>query len=201
MIILIAPENNIPDEIKILHQLFKNGLQYYHLRKPSKSKEELKSYLKKIDEKYYKNIIVHQFHQLAEEFNLKGIHLQEQFRKSLGVEKQDYINNFKYSTNNLVNKTVSSSFHNTQDIEKCNANFDYYLLSPVFNSISKKGYKGKNFLVNHIDKKIIGMGGVTANNLIKIKEKGFKGVAVLGGVWEAKSPIKAFQKIKEKAIF
>ena len=36
MIVLIAPEKDIKDEITILNQLFEAGLEFYHLRKPEK---------------------------------------------------------------------------------------------------------------------------------------------------------------------
>ena len=40
MIVLIAPEKDIPNEIEILNQLFEEGLQYYHFRKPEKNYDE-----------------------------------------------------------------------------------------------------------------------------------------------------------------
>jgi len=48
MIVVIAPEKDIPNEIEILHQLFQKGLAYYHLRKPFKSFEEHCAYLQVI---------------------------------------------------------------------------------------------------------------------------------------------------------
>ena len=36
MVVLIAPEDDVTNEIEILHHLFEEGLQYYHLRKPNK---------------------------------------------------------------------------------------------------------------------------------------------------------------------
>ena len=44
MIVLIAPEKDVANEIEILHQLFEAGLEYYHLRKPFKNLEEHVSY-------------------------------------------------------------------------------------------------------------------------------------------------------------
>lgn len=196
MIVLIAPENDIKNEIEILHQLFDAGLAFYHLRKPNKNENQLKEYLNNIDEKYYKNIVVHQYHHLAEAYNLKGIHLQEQFRIDKGETLQEYVNDFK-----TENYSVSSSFHHPDTIKSCNVAFDYYLLSPIFNAISKAGYEGKGFEVNDIDKKIIGMGGVTANNLVEIKAKGFKGAGILGGIWKAENKLKAFTEMQNKAIF
>lgn len=196
MIVLIAPEKDVLNEIDILYQLFDAGLMFYHLRKPLKNEDEIRNYLKQIDKKYHKNIVVHQHHNLIKEFDLKGVHLQEKFRINLGADFQKYVNRFR---NNDF--TVSSSFHHPNSIEECSVILDYYLLSPVFNSISKKGYKGKGFEVKKIDKKIIGMGGVTADNLTEIKAKGFQGAGILGGIWDTENPLEAFLKIKNRQIF
>ena len=192
MVVLIAPETDIPNEIETLTQLFEEGLDYYHLRKPDKNYQEHVNYLKKIEEKYHSKIVVHLHHELINEFNLKGIHFQEQHRI-------DHIDNpgQYFKGLNMFGKTISSSFHEPEDIEICEFEFDYHLLSPVFSSISKKGYQGRDFNVTHIsDKIIVGMGGVTADNIIDIKNLGFHGVGVLGGIWKHESPVEVFKKMK-----
>ena len=192
MIILIAPEHDISNEIDILDQLFQEGLQYYHLRKPNKNYEEHCDYLNKINSKYHNRIIVHFFHELVNKFNLKGIHFQEQKRKEHIDNPGRYFKDL-----NMFGKTISSSFHEPEELEKCYFEFDYHLLSPVFSSISKQGYEGLEFDVNHIDKTIIGMGGVTISNLPEFSKLGFKGVGVLGGIWNSKVPVENFKKMNK----
>ena len=192
MIILIAPENDIPNEIEILHQLFQNGLAYYHFRKPKKNYQEHCEYLNQIEEQYHNRIVVHYFHELTNEYNLKGIHFQEQKRRDCLDTPSDYF----VKLNNMFGKTISSSFHEPEELENCSFEFDYHLLSPVFSSISKQGYEGRGFDVNHIDKNIIGMGGVTPDNLEKFTQLGFKGVGVLGGIWNCENPVEDFVKMK-----
>ncbi|CAM1361765.1 Thiamine phosphate synthase [Tenacibaculum soleae] len=193
MIVLIAPEKDVANEIEILHQLFEAGLEYYHLRKPFKNLEEHVSYLNKIDAKYHNKIIVHYFHELTNEFNLKGIHFQEQKRRDALENGNRYFIGL-----NMLGKTMSSSFHEPKDIEVCDIEFDYHLLSPVFSSISKKGYEGRGFDVNHIDKSIVGMGGINKETIAKTIDLGFKGIGVLGGVWNAENPIESFREIKNQ---
>lgn len=191
MIILIAPENDTAHEIEILHQLFEEGLEWYHLRKPFKNHEEHVSYLNEIDKKYHNRIVVHNFHELINVFNLKGIHFQEQKRKDHIDNPGQYFKNLE-----MYGKTISSSFHEPIDIENCYFEFDYHLLSPVFTSLSKEGYEGRGFDVNHIDKTIIGMGGVTSKNSASFKTLGYKGVGVLGGIWNSTNPVDAFKEMK-----
>lgn len=193
MIVLIAPETDIPNEIEILHQLFQEGLQYYHLRKPKKNYQEHCVFLNLIDSKYHNRIVVHYFHELTNAYNLKGIHFQEQKRR----DHLDVPSNY-FKELNLFGKTISSSFHEPEELANCEFEFDYHLLSPVFSSISKKGYEGRGFDVNHIDKNIVGMGGVTLENIDTFKKLGFNGVGVLGGIWSNSKPAATFKKMKNK---
>ncbi|MCL5128348.1 thiamine phosphate synthase [Algibacter sp. L4_22] len=191
MIVLIAPEHDIPNEIEILNQLFQEGLQYYHFRKPNKNYEEHCSYLNQIDKQYHNRIVVHYFHELINEFDLKGIHFQEQKRIDHIDNPGQYFKNL-----NMFGKSISSSFHEPKTLEDCEFEFDYHLLSPVFSSISKVGYEGRGFNVNHIDKFIIGMGGINADTIIETFKLGFKGVGVLGGIWNSNNPVKSFIELK-----
>jgi len=192
MIVLISPESDAKDEVVILTQLFEVGLTYYHLRKPDKDYQEHCDYLDQIDSKYHNRIIVHYFHELINIYNLKGIHFREQKRINHIVNPSNYFKNFE-----MYGKTISSSFHEIQDLEDCDFEFDYHLLSPVFSSISKAGYAGRGFDVSAVDKRIIGMGGINLDNLEKILSLGYKGVGVLGGIWNSSTPITDFKKMKE----
>ncbi len=192
MIVLIAPENDVPNEFEILNMLFQEGLQFYHLRKPHKNYQEHCEYLNQIDTKYHNRIVTHYFHELVNEFSLKGIHFQEQKRRDYLDTPSDYF----VKLNNMFGKTISSSFHEPEELEACYFEFDYHLLSPVFSSISKQGYEGRGFDVNHINKTIIGMGGVTTENLSEFTKLGFKGVGVLGGIWNSKTPVDDFKLMK-----
>lgn len=192
MMILIAPEKDVDNEITILNQLFEAGLECYHLRKPIKSYEEHCVYLNQIDSAYHARIVVHFFHELIDSYPLKGIHFQEQKRR----KNTEFINR-KTPRLKQMSKTVSSSFHEIEELRDCKIKFDYHLLSPVFSSISKKGYEGRGFDVNHIDKTIVGMGGINTSTLTKVSELGFKGIGVLGAVWNAKNPLSSFKELKE----
>jgi thiamine-phosphate pyrophosphorylase len=191
MIIVIAPENDVPNEIELLHELFEAGLDYYHFRKPHKDYDAHVAYLNQIDQQYHHRIVVHYHHELINAFNIKGIHFQEQ-------QRIDHIDNpgQYFKGLNMYGKTISSSFHEPKDIEDCDFEFDYHLLSPVFSSVSKKDDQGRGFDVNLIDKTIIGMGGVTGDNVSAFEALGYHGVGVLGGIWNSNTPILNFKKMK-----
>ncbi|NJX13974.1 thiamine phosphate synthase [Tamlana crocina] len=189
MVVLIAPEQDIKNEIFILNQLFEVGLEYFHLRKPRKDYHFYRNYLNQIDKKYHSKIVVHQHHELINDYNLKGIHFQEAQRRELSLDTLQTIRNEQ-------NISMSSSFHSTEELIACEFHFDYHLLSPVFSSISKQGYKGRGFEVNSVKKTVIGMGGVTTKNLSEFTKLGYQGVGVLGGIWQSETPVQDFKTMK-----
>ncbi|MBU2996548.1 thiamine phosphate synthase [Cellulophaga baltica] len=193
MIVVISPEKDVKNEIGILNQLFKAGLEYYHFRKPDKNLQQHCDYLNQVEEIYHNRIVLHCFHELINDFNLKGIHFQEQKRKDHIDNPGRYFKNLK-----MYGKTISSSFHEPEELEDCYFEFDYHLLSPVFNSISKVGYKGRIFDVNGIDKTIIGMGGVNFKTIPEVLKLGYNGIGVLGGVWNNENPLESFIEIKNQ---
>ncbi|TSE10064.1 thiamine phosphate synthase [Aquimarina algiphila] len=192
MIIVLTSERELENEAESINLLFQNGLEVLHYRKPTFDIEGYRALLRKIDSKYYNRIMIHQFHELCEEFKLRGIHIQEQPRLDLDEKLEEYVNGYKAN-----NFKVSSSFHAKDDIKNCSIDFEYVLLSPVFSSISKEGYKGKGFDVTDLDEFVVGMGGINDETLQATFDLGFKGVGVLGGIWNTKDPIASFLRIKE----
>lgn len=203
MIVLISPEKDVLNELQILHRLFEEGLQFFHLRKPKRSRGDYEKYLSQVDEKFRDRIVVHEHYELLEKYDLKGIHFPERTRNLL-------INNSKIDLNLKLTKSsekidyqidkhkiISTSFHEILEIKKCPMKFDYQFLSPVFTSISKENYTGKQFDVNLISKKVIGFGGIDKSNIGQLKELGYSGAALMGGIWKSSSPIADFKEMQQ----
>ena len=193
MIVLISPEKDVVDEIPTLNQLFEAGLGIYHLRKPERNQQEYADYLNQVDVQYHDRIVLHDHHELVNTYSLKGIHFQEQNRRDNIDNPSRYFLNL-----DMYGKSISSSFHEPEELADCAFEFDYHLLSPVFSSISKQGYAGRGFDVTQIDKRIIGMGGVSVDNVEAIKALGYKGIGLLGAIWQAENPMKAFEEIQDE---
>jgi len=196
-IVVLSSEQDIEQEIEILHQLFERGLGYYHLRKPHKNYQEHCDFLQRIDSKYHARIVPHFYHELLQEFMLKGIHFQEQKREEVfgdGNTIEQYLASLQSINKDI---TLSTSFHAPEELNSCPILFDYQFLSPVFSSISKEGYEGKGFDVGYIQKTIIGMGGATSKNITDFMRLGYQGVGVLGGIWNSKRPVEEYEAIVE----
>lgn len=187
-ILLTSEESNAAEKEQLIH-FFENGLQLLHVRKPGMTEEELKTWLFQFEKIQLNKMILHQHHHLAEAFTVKGIHLKEDFRR----KQQDlpqYVADFRKK-----GFSVSSSFHELEAIEAETTAFDYVFLSPVFSSVSKKGYKGEFFEIENRSQKVIALGGIEKATIPKAKELGYAGVAVLGAIWTAKNKKEQFFEI------
>ena len=101
--------------------------------------------------------------------------------------------------------SLSASVHSWREVEENNYPLNYVFISPVYNSISKKGYQASidlNYLQPLKDNAatdlpaVVALGGVTHAHIPELFQKGFDGVAVLGAIWEEADPLAAFSKIK-----
>jgi len=192
-LIVITPEHILKDEIKDVKRLFENHLDLLHLRKPGSSKAELKKYLQEIPKQFYKRIVLHSHYQLAKEFSLKGIHLTEKTKKSTNLITQ---------LKQKKIKIISASFHSVKDIFKSRRKYEYIFLSPLFDSISKKGHKAK-FIPEELKlilkkQKVIALSGINSENIRSVKQMGFAGAAALGFVWEKGDPLKNYKELYSK---
>jgi thiamine-phosphate pyrophosphorylase len=191
-LVVLTSEKEVKNEADVLNTMFAHGLTTLHLRKPLFEIEEYQALLDEINPRYYKHIVVHYHHELCGQYGLKGVHLQEKSRVSLRGKLISYING--YRSNGF---SISSSFHKPEEIEECKAKFDYVLLSPVFDSISKEGYEGQGFNVRHIKSIVVGMGGVNEKTVQKTFNLGYQGAGILGGIWNSDNYLDSFLAVQK----
>lgn len=191
-LLVLTSEGEVKDEANVLNLLFDNGLMTLHLRKPLFEVEDYQALLDKINPEFHKRIVLHFNHELCGQYGLKGVHLQENTRLTLNKKLLSYVAGFKSN-----GYSVSSSFHTPEEIEEAKVAFDYVLLSPVFNSISKIGYEGKGFNVRHLKSNVFGMGGVNEHTIQKTYNLGYQGGGVLGGIWNSEDYLKSFKTIQK----
>lgn len=192
MLIVLTSERAIENEAELINTLFSEGLERLHLRKPEFSIDGYRALLDQINARYYERIMLHEHHELLQEYPLRGIHLQEQAR--LNLDDALKVTLKVYENKGLK---MSSSFHSKEDIVKCKGYFEYVLLSPVFSSISKSGYEGKGFDVTDLDEFVVGMGGINENTLQATFDLGYQGVGVLGGIWNTEDVLESFKVIRD----
>ena len=170
-LIAITPEIDTKSEIDCLIRILDSGFDYIHIRKPMYNQIEFEKYLLRIPEKYYPKLKVNDYFHFAEKYRLAGIHLNSRNpRPPLGYSGK-----------------VSRSCHSLNELDTI-SEYEYVFLSPIFNSISKSGYKSgftKTDLESArakgiLSEKIVALGGINADNLQSVINYGFGGAAFLG---------------------
>jgi len=186
-LIVITPPEAIAQEWVQVNALFDAGMEILHLRKPHFSKTEYIDLLEGIKQEHHLKIKIHEFFELTENYNLLGVHLNAR--------------NPKYSGSRMIN--ISKSCHSIEELNAIDE-YDYMFLSPIFDSISKKGYLS-NFndealltasSNGKINQKVIALGGINQETLPKLKKYTFGGAAVLGSIWEGEEVVSNFLKLK-----
>ncbi len=190
-LLIISPPENIPSEIRMVRSLLEQGLQQFHIRKPGISDFDMINYITSIPKNYHRFLVLHSHYYLAKEFELKGIQVGI---KSVD-EAKEYRNCFTY---------VGYSAHSFDEIIANKHIYTHFFLSPVFNSISKKGYSPNfelseisDFLQENTELKVIALGGITNNNCRQCIDIGFSGIALLGGIWQQSDALNAYNTITE----
>lgn len=174
--IVITSPGFIQGEADFIDRLFNHGLDRLHLRKPGADIGECRRLLDGISREWLPRIVVHDNFGLCREYGLGGVHLNG--RNPMAPPNHE--------------GSVSRSCHSLEEISRYKGECDYLTLSPIFNSISKQGYMaafGPGQLAaardsGLIDRRVIALGGVTLENIPRVKELGFGGVAILGDVWQ-----------------
>lgn len=179
-LILFTQPNYFIEENQIVNVLFDEGLDILHLYKPDTTPIYAERFLTLIPEKYHKRIIVHDHFYLKDEYRLKGIHLSD--RNPFIPEK--------YSG------TVTATSRTLEGVVADKKNCDYVFLSNVFDSISVPELKSLHTAESLreatrkgiIDKHVMAMGGISADNILRIKDFGFGGAAIRGAIWQLFDP-------------
>lgn len=174
-IIAITSPNITDADVYLIKTLIAKGIDSVHLRKPEANIDECRKLLAELTKEERANIIIHDYPELYDEFSLKGIHINKNI-----THLPDGYNGFK-----------TRSCHSFEEIEKYKTEYDYLFLSPIFDSISKVGYKSrftkeallKASISGIIDHKVIALGGVTLDMTPYLKQLNFGGIAMIGGIY------------------
>lgn len=202
-LLVISNPVEIDNEFEQANGLFEAGLECFHLRKPDFSKEEYLDALMQIKPSYLRRVMLHDHYELAVKYNIGGFHLT---RKSL--EQAPAVLKELFKVAKAKGLKLSSSLHSVQGLDQAPTAFDYLLLSPVFDSISKPGYKASINLDDispilqdrNFKTRIMALGGINIDNLEIVNQAGFDGGAVLGAVWKSADPLEKYFELKNKIM-
>ncbi|MGN0033472.1 MAG: thiamine phosphate synthase [Candidatus Limimorpha sp.] len=164
----------IDNEHIVIRNLIDYGVDYVHVRKPEAKLFDYENLLSSLDEKTISHIVLHDFHELALHYPVHGIHLN---RRNPSVPK-GFTGNISYSA------------HSLDEVRRLPEDYEYCFLSPIYDSISKKGYnsafKKEDLLEQNINrlinKRVIALGGITYEKIDELNDMHFLGFAMLGDI-------------------
>ena len=182
VIVFTAPYN-VYKEAEKWQTLLDAGVDYIHVRKPGSDESQVRDLLGQIPLGYRSKLVLHDWYHLAVECSLGGIHLNARN------------NEFWFGGGELVkllrvrpDLRLSRSVHSLKELDAASCEFAYCTLSPIFDSISKPGYKALSGIDAISDgiygRRVVALGGVTPDCFDFLYEKNFCGAALLGYIWE-----------------
>lgn len=170
-IVAFSAPGPIENEAERIAGLLDNGVaDMVHIRKPTWPADITARLIGNIPARLHPMLKIHDHFQLLERFNLAGVHL-----------------NSRNPVAPAMARSVSASFHDVEQLE-LSKHYDYVTLSPIFDSISKQGYRSafslRELMPAIRDKKVVALGGVTPDKFPSLREAGFFGAAMLGHFWK-----------------
>ena len=138
-------------EAEAINRLFAEGsIDLLHLRKPDSTIEECRQLIDKINPEYYNRIVVNDHFALCAKYHLHGVHLNRRNPTPPPCHQG----------------SISCSCHSLEEVVKRKPKLNYVFLSPIFDSISKQGYRSafddatlkKASAEGIIDQKVVALG-------------------------------------------
>ena len=196
-LVVISPEAFDPRERMVLAGLFAAGLERYHIRKPGVPADALGDWLQTLPADWRPRLVLHTHHPLVDQLQLGGRH----FRETDPVPSPRPAG------------FASRSCHDLTALRSDFGRYDAVFLSPVFASLSKPGHQPDARLApadiaatlaartaEERRTEVIALGGITPVTAPRARDLGFDGVAVLGAIWQAAEPVRAFGELQD-ALF
>ncbi len=180
-IVFTTPEISVYDVENIETILKIREVDYLHLRKPSATMSQMKAILDTIPARERGRIVIHDHFNLAKEYGLGGVHLNNRCPAYQG------------------NEHISRSCHSIEEIQFLPSGlYSYVTLSPIFPSISKPGYSSRFTLgewkeqlktLSYTSAPVIALGGINPHHFEVLREAGFQGAALLGYLYDQNGQI------------
>jgi thiamine-phosphate pyrophosphorylase len=176
IIVITRPDFFDGEAERIVDMLDSDRADLIHIRKPQSSQSEVEHLLTDIPSELYSRLVLHDHFSLAVKYGLRGVHL----------------NSRNPHAPSGWSGAVSISCHTFRELAKCRRQpYAYMSLSPIFDSISKRGYLSAFtrdvIAVAHaqrlIDDRVMALGGVTFGCVPEVLQMGFGGAMILGDAW------------------
>ena len=198
-LILVSSSEKKEKETAIVTEMFQMGVENFHLRKPKLTTKELREFIEDIPVHFRNRIIIHSHHNLAIDYDLKGIHLTR-IHKRRKLRQWFTMQRIRMKGKKII---VSTSFRKLADLYEEENKFSYVFLSPIFDSLSSKFQSGFNeyslkAAMEKTPHKVVARGGMDASRIEMVKSLGFCGIAFYSTIWKSKDPVETMMRVLRK---
>jgi thiamine-phosphate pyrophosphorylase len=196
----ITPPVLHPSHLSQVNALFKEGLHYLYIRSSETNAAAWEQLIGKIDPAYYPRLLLPGNAPQAAAGGRHIRHVRERERERA-----------KAVSGSEAGSLYTTSVHQLAQVPQLSASYKYVFFSPLFPSISKPGY-GPQLAFNTVAVQLaelqqrhaalpglIGLGGINAANIARVKAAGFQGAALLGALWQQASPVQALRNLQQAA--
>jgi len=197
--IVLTPSKDAENEEAIVSYMIKNGLPNLHVRKPGLSREDTIAYIEKYTDAEQSKMILHSYHQILLDYDLKGLHLSKRHKKK---PFRTWYNKTLIELRMGQKITICTSSKSLSSMADNYKDLDYIMLTPVF--VDPQGHKSsfspallQQVLRNYPDK-IVARGGSSAESIEKARDMGFAGIAFHNFFWSNEDPRKEFDRIMDR---
>lgn len=204
LLTVITRPDFFPGEEGLITGLFEAGLMKLHLRKPGAGKPALEGLLKRLTPLWAERLVLHGSAELAAQYGLAQVHGSVELREGKGrsgggpvLERGGWL-----SAESRGRRAVSTSVHSWEEFVALPDGLAYAFISPLFDSISKRGYVANPKLLEQPAGDMpclpMGLGGIGPDTISEMIRRGWKGGAVLGWIWDhPPEAVRRFEQLKK----
>lgn len=171
--IVITLPHFFEGEAASITAMLESGAERVHIRKPGATETDIAALVESIAPQYRSRLSLHDAFGLAVPLGVGGVHLNSRNSEPPAA----------------FTGLVSRSCHSLEELRQ---DADYLFLSPIFDSISKSGYRSA-FTTTELTEasasgligpRVYALGGVFPGNFMRVESLGFGGAALLGAAWQ-----------------
>jgi thiamine-phosphate pyrophosphorylase len=192
-----------PGEAEILEGMLEAGLEKLHVRKPGVLEGDKVELLERLAPRWASRLVLHGMPELACQYGIPQIHGAVELMDEKGRSGGGLLVGASHGGGLVAGwPAVSTSVHSWKEFEALPAGLAYAFISPLFDSISKRGYRANMALLGQPEGSLpcmpVGLGGIGADTIGEMISKKWKGAAVLGWVWEEpRGALKRYEQLKK----
>lgn len=178
MTIVLTLPDFVEGEARRIAELLASGrADLVHVRKPGSQSADVERLLQAVPDRWHGRLVLHEHFELAQRYGLYGVHLNRRCPEAPAGWQG----------------SVSISSHSLEELARLKQqDYHYISLSPIFDSISKTGYRAaftraqllearQSGLIDH---RVMALGGIRFEQIPEVLQLGFGGVMILGDAWK-----------------